>query len=94
MFFRTPQKQSGFDNPAIFNILKKARAETDLDKRIALYKQANNMIMRLPAGRPVRPHEPGARVPEERQGLRAEPGHPVLESVRYPSSTRGQRSEP
>ena len=52
MFFRTPQKQWGFNNPAIFNILTKARDETTLAKRIALYKQANNMIMNFLPGVP------------------------------------------
>lgn len=52
MFFRTPQKQWGFNNPAIFNILTKARDETSLAKRIALYKQANNMIMNFLPGVP------------------------------------------
>jgi len=52
VFFRTPQKQWGFNNPAIFNILTKARDETSLAKRTALYKQANNMIMNFLPGVP------------------------------------------
>ena len=52
VFFRTPQKQWGFNNPAIFNILTKARDESSLAKRIALYKQANNMIMNFLPGVP------------------------------------------
>jgi peptide/nickel transport system substrate-binding protein len=52
VFFRTPQKQWGFNNPAIFNILTKARDESNLNKRIALYKQANNMIMNFLPGVP------------------------------------------
>jgi peptide/nickel transport system substrate-binding protein len=52
VFFRTPQKQWGFNNPAIFNILTKARDESNLAKRIALYKQANNMIMDFLPGVP------------------------------------------
>ena len=52
VFFRTPQKQWGFNNPAIFNILTKARDETSIEKRIALYKQANNMIMNFLPGVP------------------------------------------
>jgi peptide/nickel transport system substrate-binding protein len=51
-FFRTPQKQWGFNNPAIFNILTKARDETSLAKRIALYKQAENMLMNFLPGVP------------------------------------------
>jgi peptide/nickel transport system substrate-binding protein len=52
VFFRTPQKQWGFNNPAIFNILTKARDESNLAKRIALYKQANNLIMNFLPGVP------------------------------------------
>lgn len=52
VFFRTPQKQWGFNNPAIFNILTKARDETSISKRVALYKQANNMIMDFLPGVP------------------------------------------
>jgi peptide/nickel transport system substrate-binding protein len=49
-FFKTYSPQFGFRNAAIFNILQKAAAETNLAKRIALYKQANIMIMKfLPA---------------------------------------------
>ena len=40
MFFRTPQKQWGFNNKAIFNILTKARDEPNLETRIGLYQQA------------------------------------------------------
>ena len=52
VFFRTPQKQWGFNNPAIFNILTKARDESNLSKRIALYKQAQNMLMKFLPGVP------------------------------------------
>jgi peptide/nickel transport system substrate-binding protein len=52
VFFRTPQKQWGFNNKAIFNILTKARDETSIEKRVALYKQANNMIMDFLPGVP------------------------------------------
>ena len=52
VFFRTPQKQWGFNNPAIFNILTKARDESNLETRTALYKQANNMIMNFLPGVP------------------------------------------
>ena len=49
-FFQTYSAQFGFHNDAIFKILAKAEAEKSLQKRIALYKQANVMIMNyLPA---------------------------------------------
>jgi peptide/nickel transport system substrate-binding protein len=52
VFFRTPEKQWGFNNPAIFKILTEARDESSLAKRTALYKQANNMIMNFLPGVP------------------------------------------
>ena len=52
VFFRSMEKQWGFNNPAIFNILTKARDESNLAKRTALYKQANNMIMNFLPGVP------------------------------------------
>ena len=49
-FFQNENPQFGFKNPAIFKILSKAEAQKSLAKRIALYKQANIMIMKyLPA---------------------------------------------
>jgi len=49
-FFQTYSPQFGFHNNAIFKILAQAEAEKSLAKRIALYKKANNMIMKyLPA---------------------------------------------
>ncbi len=52
VFFRTPQKQWGFNNPAIFNLLTKARDESSLNKRIALYKLAQNTLMNFLPGVP------------------------------------------
>ena len=52
VFFRTPQKQWGFNNPAIFNILTKARDESNLATRTKLYQQANKMIMDFLPGVP------------------------------------------
>jgi peptide/nickel transport system substrate-binding protein len=49
-FFRNYNPQFGFHNNAIFNILTKAQGEKSFAKRVALYKQANVMIMKyLPA---------------------------------------------
>jgi peptide/nickel transport system substrate-binding protein len=49
-FFQTYSPQFGFHNNAIFKILSQAEAQKSLAKRIALYKKANNMIMKyLPA---------------------------------------------
>jgi peptide/nickel transport system substrate-binding protein len=49
-FFQTYSPQFGFRNNAIFNILSKAEREKSVKKRIALYKSANNLIMKyLPA---------------------------------------------
>jgi peptide/nickel transport system substrate-binding protein len=51
-FFRTKQGQWGFDNPKLFALLNKALVETNLTKRAALYRQANNMIMNFLPGVP------------------------------------------
>jgi peptide/nickel transport system substrate-binding protein len=49
-FFKSYSAQFGFQNPAIFSILTRAANETNAAKRIALYKKANEMLMKyLPA---------------------------------------------
>jgi len=49
-FFQTYSPQFGFRNKAIFNKLTKAEQETNYQKRIKLYQQANILIMKfLPA---------------------------------------------
>ena len=49
-FFKAYRPSFGFHNNAIFNILQKAATEPNFAKRVALYKQANIMIMKyLPA---------------------------------------------
>jgi peptide/nickel transport system substrate-binding protein len=49
-FFKSYSAAFGFQNPAIFNILTRAASETNAAKRIALYKKANEMLMKyLPA---------------------------------------------
>ncbi|MBA3717165.1 MAG: ABC transporter substrate-binding protein [Actinobacteria bacterium] len=50
VFFGTFSEQFNFHNNQIFNILQKARTETDQAKRVKLYEQANKIIMNyLPA---------------------------------------------
>ena len=51
-FFQSYSPQWGFRNKAIFNILTKAEQETNYKKRIALYQQANVMIMKFLPGVP------------------------------------------
>jgi peptide/nickel transport system substrate-binding protein len=51
-FFRTEQGQWGFKNPKLFALLNKAVVETNLTKRAAMYRQANNMIMNFLPGVP------------------------------------------
>lgn len=51
-FFRTPQDAWGFSNPALFDLLEKARQETNLTKRIAMYQDANRQIMKFLPGVP------------------------------------------
>jgi peptide/nickel transport system substrate-binding protein len=51
-FFQTPQKAWGFNNEEIFSKLNEAEAETDLDAREELYKEANRLIMDFLPGVP------------------------------------------
>jgi peptide/nickel transport system substrate-binding protein len=51
-FFQTPQKAWGFNNEEIFAKLNEAEAETDLDAREELYKEANRLIMDFLPGVP------------------------------------------
>jgi peptide/nickel transport system substrate-binding protein len=51
-FFQTAQPAWGFENQEIFDILNEAETETDLDARIALYEDANRMIMDFLPGVP------------------------------------------
>jgi peptide/nickel transport system substrate-binding protein len=46
VFFKNVNPQFGFTNAALTALLNKAAAEVNLKKRIALYKQANRMIMK------------------------------------------------
>ncbi len=45
--FGAPQDQFGFKNAALFNLLGRADAETNLAKRAQLYKQASIMVMKF-----------------------------------------------
>jgi len=44
--FGSKTAQFGFSSPALFSLLAKADAETDLDKRAALYAQASDQVMK------------------------------------------------
>jgi len=49
-FFKSPNPQFNFQNPAIFNLLTRAANEPNYAKRVKLYRQANIVIMKyLPA---------------------------------------------
>ena len=45
--FGAENAQFGFNNPALFKLLQQADAETNLDKRTALYQQASIDVMKL-----------------------------------------------
>jgi peptide/nickel transport system substrate-binding protein len=57
-FFKTYSPQFGFKNAKIFNILQKAAAETNYQKRIKLYQQANIIIMKFLPGVPYAHSKP------------------------------------
>src|SRR5215471_14041096 len=46
VFFKGANPQWGFNNPALTALLNKGASETDFNKRVAIYQQANNMIMK------------------------------------------------
>jgi peptide/nickel transport system substrate-binding protein len=58
-FFQTPQKAWGFENKEIFNILDRAEQETDHQKRVELYQEANRLIMEFLPGVPYVHTKPG-----------------------------------
>jgi len=45
--FGSETPQFGFKNPSLFNLLAKADAETDIEKRTALYQQASIQVMKF-----------------------------------------------
>lgn len=45
--FGSETKQFGYNNPALFTLLQQADAETDLDKRTALYQAASVAVMKF-----------------------------------------------
>ena len=45
--FGSQTDQFGFNNPTLFALLKAADAQTDLDKRTALYQQASVAVMKF-----------------------------------------------
>jgi peptide/nickel transport system substrate-binding protein len=72
-FFQTYSAQFGFHNDAIFKILAKAEAEKSLKKRIALYKQANVMIMNYLPGVPYAHSRPALGFNKAVRGYVASP---------------------
>jgi peptide/nickel transport system substrate-binding protein len=72
-FFQTYSAQFGFHNDAIFNILAKAEKEKSLKKRIALYKQANVMIMNYLPGVPYAHSRPALGFNKAVRGYVASP---------------------
>ena len=77
-FFQTPQKAWGFDNEEIFSKLNEAEAETDLDAREELYKEANRLIMDFLPGVPYVHTKPALAFTANVQGY--EPSPVSLES--------------
>jgi peptide/nickel transport system substrate-binding protein len=67
-FFKVYHPQFGFHNAGIFNILAKASAETNLNKRIALYQKANIMIMKFLPGVPYAHSQPALGMQKKVKG--------------------------
>jgi peptide/nickel transport system substrate-binding protein len=83
-FFKTYSPQFGFRNQAIFNILAKAAASTNLKQRIKLYKQANIMIMKFLPGVPYAHSRPALGFQKRVRGYVPSPvGTDPFESVHF-----------
>jgi len=67
-FFKVYHPQFGFHNGAIFKILAQASAETNINKRIALYQKANNMIMKFLPGVPYAHSRPALGMQKKVKG--------------------------
>ena len=72
--FGASNDQFGFNNPTLFNLLHAGRREPNLAKRAGAVPAGLHPGDEVPADGPVRAHQAGARLPEERQGVHAEPG--------------------
>ena len=72
-FFRTEQGQWGFKNPQLFALLNRAVVETNLNRRKALYQQANRMIMNFLPGVPYAHTKPALGFQRNVVGYRASP---------------------
>jgi peptide/nickel transport system substrate-binding protein len=83
-FFQTYNPQFGFRNAKIFNILTRAEKETNLKKRIALYQQANIMIMKFLPGVPYAHSRPALGMQKRVKGYTASPvGTDPFDSVYF-----------
>jgi peptide/nickel transport system substrate-binding protein len=58
-FFQKPNPQFGFNNPKLHTLLARAEQETNQQRRIKLYQQANKMIMDFLPGIPYAHTRPG-----------------------------------
>ena len=67
-FFKVYHPQFGFHNAAIFKVLAQASAETNLQKRIALYQKANIMIMKFLPGVPYAHSQPALGMQKKVKG--------------------------
>ena len=73
VFFQTPQKQWGFNNPALFAVLNRAEQATAKAVRTKLYQQANRMVMRSLPGVPYVHTEPALGFRKNVEGYVASP---------------------
>ena len=73
VFFGTYSDQFGFRNAKIFNILAKARTETNQAKRIPLYQKANRIIMQYLPGVPYAHTSPALGFKKTVKGYKPSP---------------------
>ncbi|PSK93824.1 peptide/nickel transport system substrate-binding protein [Haloactinopolyspora alba] len=72
-FFKSPSPEFSFKNQEIHDLLARAEAETDHDKRVDLYQQANNLIMEFVPGVPYVHTEPAVALREGVSGYVPDP---------------------
>jgi peptide/nickel transport system substrate-binding protein len=73
VFFQRPNPEFGWKDKQVQKLLDRAEAETNHERRIALYQQANRLIMRFLPGVPVAHSRPALGFQRRVRGFRPSP---------------------
>ena len=88
--FGSQTQQFGFNNPSLFALLKKADAESNLEKRTALYQQASIAVMKFLPVVPYVHSTPALAFKSNVNGFIAEPrGHSTRSGSRASDRRKG-----